>query len=60
MEHSRIYYVPRVGVSYQKSALLEIGICRQWSFRADQYSKKRVMAKMEPRILELTFQEKPY
>lgn len=41
MDHSRTYYVPRVGLSYQKSALFELGICRQWSYRADKYSKTK-------------------
>lgn len=37
--HNRTYYVPRLSVSYQKNLLLEAGICRQWSFRKNSYSK---------------------
>lgn len=39
LSYFRTYYVPRVGLSYQKSPLLELGICRQWSARGDKYSK---------------------
>jgi hypothetical protein len=37
--HNRTYYVPRVSVSFQRSLLLEAGICRQWSYRKNSYSK---------------------
>ena len=38
-KYSRTYYVPRLSASFQKSPLLEFGICRQWTYQFESYEK---------------------
>jgi hypothetical protein len=39
LKYTRIKYTPRLSASFQKSPLVEFGICRQWSYHFERFTK---------------------